>query len=72
MPPQFWENFYGRYPGAAGYIRLATVSVRPDQQRVLAYCGLHYGLVGGEGTLFLFDRTPTGWTVLAKQMLWES
>jgi hypothetical protein len=68
----FWENFFKRYPGATGLIRLATVSVRPDQQRVFAYCGLGYGLLGGEGTLLLLDRTPTGWTVMAKQMLWES
>ena len=71
-PGWIWDNFYRRYPNSTGYIQLSALAVEPGQQRVLAYCGLIYNSLGGEGHFFFVGSSPTGWHVISKQRLWES
>ena len=71
-PGWFWDNFYQRYPRSTGYIRLSAVTFDPGQERVLVYCALTSNSLAGQAHLFLVGSSPTGWQVLAKQLLWES
>lgn len=69
---RFWDRFYTQYPAATGYIRLGSVIVDSGYQHLVAYCGISYAFLGGEGHLFLLERTASGWAVVAKRLLWES
>ena len=68
----FWEDFYERYPGTAGFVRVSRPVLSADRERALLYLSHHCGGVCGSGHVLLLVRSGAQWRVEIDERIWIS
>jgi len=71
LPGTGWENFFKRYPGAPGLLRISHVGFDDTLSHALVYVEHECGAECGAGRLFhLTLRTGGGWEVKGGVTVW--
>ena len=70
--PDGWEVFRQRYPDSNGSVRFSRVGFSDDGAQAIVYVDYRWGWVGGEGYLYVLQKSATGWQILYRDKLWVS
>lgn len=68
----WWDDFYSRYPGTAGFVAVSLPVLSEDRQQALIYVAHSCDGLCGAGNLFVLQRTAGGWRIIADEMMWIS
>ncbi|RDZ27541.1 hypothetical protein [Lysobacter silvisoli] len=68
----WWDDFYRKYPGASGIVRIGRPVLTKDRQQALIYVAHSCGGLCGKGMVYLLSRSGAGWSIVQEQMLWIS
>jgi hypothetical protein len=66
------ENFDREFPDSDGYLELSRAVLSRDGNHALIYVSFRCGSLCGHGTLRYFARTPTGWRLSKRVLIWVS
>jgi len=67
-----WRTFYERFPGAPGLVRFSGVGFSADRAQAIVYMGYHRAGEWGDGSVYLLEETPDGWSIVDRVSLWQS
>lgn len=70
--PDWWEGFYTRYPGTAGFVDFSPAVLSEDGSEAIIYVGHVCDGLCGTGWVLLLRRTPDGWKVVEDVLFWIS
>jgi hypothetical protein len=67
-----WQEFYRRYPNAAGFWEFSLPGFNPDRNEAVLYVGHSCGDLCGTGHLYFLAKQNDKWVVRNRLMLWIS
>jgi hypothetical protein len=67
-----WDDFYKKYPGSSGFIRLSRVGFNTGRSEALVYIEHGCGATCGTGSYVLLTKGEEGWRVIKTVGLWIS
>jgi hypothetical protein len=70
--PDDWIEYYKRYPGAQGYMRLSRVGFSPDGKQALFYSSNWCGGHCASGSYVIMEKRGAGWKVIKEVFIWMS
>lgn len=68
--PDFWREFYKKFPGATEIVSLSRVGFNKDFNRALVYIATSSGPYFGTGSYFLLSRKQNGWAITSEIQAW--
>lgn len=69
-PEAGWQQFFARFPGAAGLLRLSHVGFDETGQHALVYLEHQCGAECGTGRLVYLVHEATGWAIRNATLVW--
>lgn len=62
--PNYWKNFYKRYPGSGGFVIMSAVGFNHEKTRAIVYTGSSCGGLCGLWRFHLLEKKDGKWTVI--------
>ena len=67
-----WSEFYAQYPKTAGYLSISVPVLSHKGTKALTYVSHRCGGLCGAGTLFMLEKSQTGWRITCVEQIWIS